>query len=305
MRFGISIPQLTTTNAFDPVAFRTYLTRAEELGFDSAWTMEQVLGATPFLAANEVLSHAAAVTERLRLGCVVYVAALHNPVHLAKTLSTLDQLSRGRLEAGLGVGAPRVQYSAYEVDPGTRVARLTEGLRLMKALWTQERVTFDGRFWQLDDAGMEPKPFQQPHPPVWFGASHPDALRRTARLADGFFGAGSSTTDQFVEQVPVVRRHLAEFDRDPAEFRIAKRVYIAVDDDADRARQRMDDALVAVYGEFGKRLSPVAVVGPPDICVRELERVREAGAELILVNPLFDYAEQLERLAADVLPRLA
>src|SRR5262249_59382111 len=110
-----------------------------------------------------------------------------------------------------------------------------EGLRLMKALWTEPRVNFDGRFWQLKDAGMEPKPFQKPHPPIWFGASHPDALRRAVRHGNGFFGAGSSTTKQFAEQVPIVRQALREAGRDAGSFRIAKRVYIAVDDDAPRA----------------------------------------------------------------------
>ena len=97
-------------------------------------------------------------------------------------------------------------------------------------------VTFDGRFWQLDGAAMEPKPFQKPHPPLWFGGSAPAALRRAVRHGDGFFGAGSSTTAEFAEQVPIVREALAEHGRDPASFRIAKRVYIAVDDDAERAR---------------------------------------------------------------------
>src|SRR5437773_6963812 len=72
-------------------------------------------------------------------------------------------------------------FSAFQVDPTSLVARFNEGLRLMRALWTEPRVNFDGRFWQLKDAGMEPKPFQKPHPPIWFGASHPDALRRAAR----------------------------------------------------------------------------------------------------------------------------
>jgi alkanesulfonate monooxygenase SsuD/methylene tetrahydromethanopterin reductase-like flavin-dependent oxidoreductase (luciferase family) len=83
-------------------------------------------------------------------------------------------------------------FSAFQVDATSLVARFNEGLRLMKALWTEPRVDFDGRFWQLKDAGTEPKPFQEPHPPIWFGASHPDALRRAARHGHGFFGAGSA-----------------------------------------------------------------------------------------------------------------
>jgi alkanesulfonate monooxygenase SsuD/methylene tetrahydromethanopterin reductase-like flavin-dependent oxidoreductase (luciferase family) len=186
------------------------------------------------------------------------------------------------------------------------VARFNEGLQLMKALWTEPRVNFDGRFWQLKDAAMEPKPFQKPHPPIWFGASHPDALRRAARYGDGFFGAGSSTTKQFAEQVPIVRQALAEAGRDATSFRIAKRVYIAVDDHAERARRRIGETLHRFYPSFeSSGLEAISVYGPPDACVRGLREVAEAGAELILLNPVFEEAEQMERLVAEVVPKLS
>src|SRR5215475_4920122 len=212
------MPQRFADGAFDPQAFRAFLGRAEALGFESAWTQEQVLGRFPQLGPTETMTFAAACTEHIRLGCAVLVTPLHNPVHLAKSLSTLDQLSRGRLEVGVGTGGRGRMFSAFEVDPASLVARFNEGLRLMKALWSQPRVNFDGRFWQLKDAAMEPKPFQKPHPPIWFGASHPDALRRAATHGNGFFGAGSSTTAQFAEQVPTVRQALAEAGRDAASF---------------------------------------------------------------------------------------
>ena len=140
----------------------------------------------PTLGPIETMTYAAACTEQIRLGCVVFVTLLHSPVHLAKSLSTLDQLSRGRIEVGVGTGGRDRMFSAFEVDPASLVARFTEGLRLMKALWTEPRVTFEGRFWQLDGATMEPKPFQKPNPPIWFGANHPAALRRAVRYGDGF-----------------------------------------------------------------------------------------------------------------------
>jgi len=305
MRVAISIPQLVGDGEFDPDGFRRYLARAEELGFESGWTQEQVLGTIPHLAPLEVLTYAAACTDRLRLGCVVFVTPLHNPVHLAKNLSTLDQVSRGRLEVGVGIGGRMRLSGAFEAGPERLVARFTEGLRLMKTLWTEPRITFDGDFWQLDEAAMEPKPFQKPHPPIWFGASHPDALRRAVRHGDGFFGAGSQTTAQFADQVPVVRRELEEQGRDPASFGIAKRVYLAIDDDAERARDGISDGLQRLYGSFGlPDMTPVAVHGTPEACVEGLREVVGAGAELLLLNPLYDEAQQMERLAAEVLPHL-
>ncbi|GAB3960790.1 LLM class flavin-dependent oxidoreductase [Actinoallomurus acanthiterrae] len=303
MRFAISIPQSFGDGEFEPGAFRDYLTRAEQAGFDSAWTQEQVLGSAPRFSPIETMTYAAACTERLRLGCSVFVSTLHNPLHLAKSLSTLDQLSRGRLEVGVGMGGRGRDFAAFGIDPDGLVTRFTEGVRLMKACWTDQKITFDGRFWQLDGAAMEPKPVQKPHPPLWFGGSHPNALRRAVRYGDGFFGAGSQTTESFAEQVRVVRDALAEAGRQ--DFRIAKRVYVAVDDDAGRARKRVTDALNHLYGRSGgEELTPVAVYGPPEECVHGLRQVADAGAEMILFTPLFDDADQLERLAAEVMPHL-
>jgi probable F420-dependent oxidoreductase len=304
-RFAISIPQFYADGAFDPAAFRSYMSRAEALGFESAWVREQILGTMPQLNPTEILTYAAACTGRLRLGCAVFVSTLHSPVHLAKSLSTLDQLSRGRLEVGFGSGGRRM-FSAFAVDPEKPIARFIEGLQIVKALWTEPSVNFEGRFWQLTNAAMEPKPFQKPCPPIWLGGSHPAAVRRAVRYGDGFFGAGSQTTAQFAGQVQILREALAESGRSDSEFRIAKRVYVAVDDDASRARQRISDALEKLYGYFGVHgMESVAVFGPPDECVKGLADVAAAGAELIQLNPLFDEAEQMERLSAEVIPHLS
>ncbi|MCW2919522.1 MAG: Luciferase-like, subgroup [Actinomycetia bacterium] len=304
MKFAISIPQFYADGTFDPAAFRTYLTRAEELGFDSAWTQENVLGSHPQLGPIETMTYAAACTERLRLGCVVFVSTLHSPAHLAKSLSTLDQLSHGRIEIGVGTGGKGRQFAAFGVDPERYVARFTEGLALMKALWTESRVTFDGEFWQLEDAAMEPKPFQKPFPPIWFGGASRTALRRAVRLGNGFFGAGSSPTAKFADQVQIVREALAESGRPMEDFPIAKRVYIAVDENAGLARTRINAELERLYERRSEDIEAAAVAGTPDDCVRELRKVAEAGAELILFTPMFEQAEQAERLAAAVIPRL-
>jgi len=303
MRFGICIPQFVEDGSFDPEALRRYLARAEALGFESAWTLEQVLGTMPVLGPLETLAHAAASTATIRLGCAVLITTLHSPVHLAKSIATLDHLSRGRIEVGVATGGRRA-FSGFGVDPDTFVARFTEGLELMKACWTEPDITFAGRFWQLDGAAMEPKPVQKPHPPIWFGGSAQAALRRAVGHGDGFFGAGSPTTAQFAAQVPVVREALEQ--QGKRDFRIAKRVYLAVDDDAPRARERLSATLQRMYSVFGAPdLTPVTVSGPPDACIEGLSAVADAGAEMILLNPIFDEAEQMERLAAEVMPQLA
>ena len=329
MRFAIAIPQFYADGEFDPAAFRAYLARAEELGFDSAWAQEGTLNPGPQLSPIETMSYAAACTMRLRLGCAVFVSTLHSPVHLAKSIATLDQLSRGRIDVGLGYGGRGRPFAAFGADPARSLARFTEGIELMKALWTEPAVTFRGEFWQLENAPMEPKPFTKPFPPLWFGGASEPALRRAVRMGHGFFGAGSSPTAKFAEQVQVVRNALAEAGRAEAgraeagraeagraeagraeagraagDFSIAKRVYVAVDENAARARARMNEALEGIYGQRVPSIEAAAAAGTAADCARELALVAKAGAELILMTTLFDQAEQMELLAATVVPEL-
>jgi probable F420-dependent oxidoreductase len=304
MRFAISIPQYARDSRFDDGAFRVHLRRVEELGlFESGWVQEQVIGAAGSLAPLQTLTYAAACTERLRLGCAVFVLPLHNPLHLAKAISSLDCLSHGRVEVGVATGGRGRPFAAFGVDADRPVARFNEALALMKACWTEPEINFDGSWWKLEGASMEPKPVQKPHPPVWFGGSAPAGMRRAVRHGDGFMGAGSQTAAQFAEQVKVVREELGAQGREPDTFRIGKRVYIHVEDDVARGRRRLEDALERHYGRGG--WSEHILAGPPEVCAAGIRTVMDAGAELVLLNPLLDDAAQLERLAAEVIPAVS
>jgi alkanesulfonate monooxygenase SsuD/methylene tetrahydromethanopterin reductase-like flavin-dependent oxidoreductase (luciferase family) len=314
MRYAIGIPQQFTDGSFSPSEFRSYLARAEELGvFESAWTQEMVLGPAPQLAPLEVMTYAAACTSTLRLGCTVFVTTLHTPAHLAKALSSLDQLSGGRLEVGIGSGGPRRPFAAYGMSGDRWLSRFTEGVALMKALWTEPSVTFDGDFWQLKDAAMEPKPYQKPYPRLWFGGSAPAAVRRGVGLCDAFFGAGSSTTAAFAASVAVVRETLAadggpagrEVGFGPGQFPIAKRVYLGVDPTSgERAREMMNDVLARMYGARVPAIEAAAVAGTVAECVDGVRAVIDAGAEMILFTPLWDNREHLELIAGEIIPAL-
>ena len=194
---AIAIPQTSLTGRFDTAFLRTFLARAEALGFSGGWVLEQTLGAIPILEPVELLAWAAAHTERLRLGTAVLLTSTRSPVHLAKSLATLDQLSGGRLDVGVGLGGRADLYPATGIPNERRAARFAEGIRLMRRLWTEPRVTQTGGFWTLDNAGQEPKPLQRPHPPLWFGGHHPNAIRRAVELGHGFIGAGSIPAARF------------------------------------------------------------------------------------------------------------
>ncbi|MGE2718264.1 LLM class flavin-dependent oxidoreductase [Mycolicibacterium celeriflavum] len=307
MRLDISLPQRATAG-FDAEGTRDYLARAEELGFTGGWTLEQTIGPSPLLAPLELLAWAAGHTERLRLGVAVLVTTLHDPLQLASAVTAVDHLSHGRLDLGVAPGGGTRKFAAFGIEPSTFIRTFTEGLELMKAAWSDEpKVTYRGRFREVDELPIQPKPAQRPHPPIWFGANAPRAIARAVRHGDAFLGAGSSTTAAFRQAVTTVRRELDEQGRDAEAFTIGKRVYLIVDDDAARARERVLAGLRRIYGGMAG-IDAVPVSGTPADVIRGLREVIDAGAEMLLLNPVGEDVaedrEQMERLAAEVIPQL-
>ncbi|HIM37006.1 MAG TPA: LLM class flavin-dependent oxidoreductase [Dehalococcoidia bacterium] len=303
VNWGMAIPQVFYDGPVDMKLISQWAQKAEQLNFHSLWVQESIVGDSPVLEPVNLLSYIAAITHKVKLGTSVMVAPLRNPVQLAKSLGSLDHMSAGRLIVGLGLGGQNNDVEPFGISPERRVRRYVEIMEVMKALWTQTEAQYDGHFWKLEGTQMEPKPVQKPYPPLWLGARHPNALSRAVRHADGWMGAGSSTTASFVEGVGQTRMFLEEAGKDPATFTISKRVYIAVDDDEKRAEGRLREW-------FGKRYknadmaSQVAVWGSTAKCADKLGELAEAGAEMLLLNPAFDHMEQLELLAKDVVPQI-
>jgi probable F420-dependent oxidoreductase len=283
LEFAISIPQTYS----DPARIQRFLRRAEELPFVAAWCIEQVIGTAPVLEYVTTLTYAAAVTKRLRLGIAVLLIAQRNPIDLAKALSSLDVLSNGRLIVGAGLGASTQNYPAYGLSPEGRVTRFRENLEIMKRLWTEDKVTLDGRFSHLESISMQPKPVQRPHPPIWIGGHAEAVLRRAVELGDGYIGAGSTPINVFLEDIK----------RLPADFPKSKRLYLALGDNLSRLRKW--------FGTFYHKpemADQVAVSGSPQQIADQIVRLRDAGVNFILLNPVFDEEAQMERLCQHVLP---
>jgi probable F420-dependent oxidoreductase len=311
VEFGIPIPQVFLDGRADMELVRNSLTRAEELGFHSAWTQDQVTGEASLLDCMSLMTYAAACTSRMRLGVSVIVFPIRNPVQLAKSISSLDHMSGGRVTLGIGLGPPANAanfYRAFGVQYAERVRRFNEGLAVMKGLWTEAEVHLGGEFWHLDGTTMEPKPLQKPHPPVIFGGQHPNALKRAATCADGYMGAGPTPTRSFISHVGKLREYLEEAGRDPGSFPVSKRVYLHVDDDADAAKAVLDDFFNKRYPWMIKNnpdfVADICVWGSAQQCVDGLAEVIAGGAGLIVLNPIHDFVTQIERLADEVVPLL-
>jgi len=296
VRLGMAVPQVFLDTPVDMALVRRVAQRSEALGFESLWTNEGILSDAPSLDPLVLLSYVAALTSTAWLGVSVLVFPLHSPVHVARRVGSLDQASGGRAIVGLGLGGRSDVYATFGLTTERRVRRFEEGVQVMKALWTQPVTSYHGDFYHLDNAKMEPKPVQQPHPHIWLGGSHPNVLRRSVRMADGWMGGGASSTADFKQHVPELRRRLEEAGRDPGTFTISKRVYIAVEGDEAGAERELRRWFGAVYRN-PDLASRVSVWGSPERCAELLEDIASVGVDHLLLNPVYAPEEQMEAVA--------
>jgi probable F420-dependent oxidoreductase len=298
-RISVGLPQLLDEQSADVV--KRFAARAAELGFAGLWSLDSVPGSAtarvPLLDGLHVLTTAAAVTSTIGLGIAVIVLAARNAPQLAKELATIDRLSGGRLTVGVGVGRHEPTAAGLGLPTGQRARRLQEGIEVLRALWADDEAAYEGEFYRFAGVTVEPKPVQRPGPPVWFGAGSPPALRRAARLGDGWLAAGSSASAAFTDQMRIVVDELRDAGRDADTFAIGKRVYIAVEDTERRAHDRLTPILDGMYDAPGLT-TRVSVCGPPEACAEQLRDLTASGARELILNPMYGYEDQLEALAA-------
>ena len=294
---GMSLPHRSP----DPISadtVRRVALRADELGFQDLWVTNNTVDEVRCFDSFTVLTYAAALTTRIRLGVSVLVLPTYHPVHVAHVVATLDQLSGGRATLGVGLGRPE-EYPLFQVPVERRVRRLTESIELIRTLWAGEHITYDGELYTAERANLGVRPVQQPGPPIWLGSFNPAALRRAARIGDGWMGAGGSSTASFAAAVPMVRAALDEAGRDPAAFPISKRVFLSVHDDRAAARAEVERWFATAYGNAALA-DTGGVFGTPDEVGAQLDALVDAGATHLLLNPITRFEEQIEALAGIV-----
>ena len=302
---GIELPQVFFDGPVDMEHIRKFATRAETLGYDSLWLQERIVGDITMLEPVTLLSYAAAITAKLKLGTSVILLPLRNPVQLAKAYSTLDVMSNGRAIMGVGLGGGHLgsHEDVFGYSREGRVTRFTEAVQIIKLLWTESKASFQGRYWNFKDVSMKPKPVQRPHLPIIFGGHHENALRRSVKYANGWMGAGSSSSGSFIRESARIRDMLAEARRDPTTFHFAKRVYLAVDNDEARAERRIREWFGGRYKNAA--LGPkVSIWGSAAKCTEKIQEIVNAGAQQIVFNPMFDEIEHLEICAKEIMPHL-
>ena len=292
--FGFALPH-RSPDPIDVAAVRKVVQRADALGFRDLWVTENTLDRVFCLDSVAALTYAAAVTTRIRLGVSVMVLPLHHPIHVAHQMATLDFLSNGRAILGAGLGRES-HYAEFQIPRERRVLRFRECLDVIKALWTEPKVDFNGSIFQLHGATMALKPLQQPRPPIWLGGNHPNAIRRAATIADGWMGSGASSASTFARSIATLKSELERAGRDPATFPISKRVFLSVHERADVARAELQRWFSTVY-QRTEGIDALGLHGTPEQLRAGIEEMLATGANHLLLNPVCRHAEQLEVLA--------
>jgi probable F420-dependent oxidoreductase len=292
---GMSLPHRAPDHPVPVASISEVAQRAEVLGFRDLWVTDNTLDHASCLDSLTILTYAAAQTTTIRLGVSVLVLPMQHPVHVAHRVATLDYLSGGRAILGVGLGRDH-HYHDFQIPRERRVRRFRESVELIKALWTEPKVTYHGEIFQLQDALMGPKPIQTPHPPIWLGGGHPDALRRAAAIADGWMGAGGSSKASFASSVPWVKAALEAAGRDPGSYPISKRVFMSVNERPEVAKAEVNYWFSEVYRNPGLTTEG-GVYGTPEQVREQLEELVALGANHLLLNPVTRYGEQLHALA--------
>jgi probable F420-dependent oxidoreductase len=268
--------------------------KAESLGYDSLWSFQRTVYPAdnsipaPYRSVHDPLAvsaYIAAVTERVRIGIAIVNLPFYAPIMLAKTLTSIDVLSGGRLDAGLGLGWNPDEFAAAGVPMERRGARAEDFIECLRAIWTQDPVEHHGEFYDVPRGYVDPKPVQRPHPPILLGGSAEPALKRAGRMAEGWISASRFEAAKVPAAIETIRTAARDAGRDPADVRVIIRGSVKVRD-ADS-----DTPLTGTVEKIKRDITEYADAGVTELFV-DLNFDDEIG------NPDADPAESMRRAHA-------
>jgi probable F420-dependent oxidoreductase len=308
LRFGVHLPQLGwESEQLSLERLIAVAAAAEPLGFDTVCANDHLVYGRPWLDGPLALAAILGAAPNVRLMTSVALPVVRGPVALAKALAVIDLLSGGRLDAGLGPGSSERDYAAIGIPFEERWPRFDETVVAMRALWTVDAAPFVGRYYDTTGVALTPAPAQPNGPPIWIGSwGSKWGLRRVARLADGWLASGyNATPETFKTAWATLREVLDAEGRDSATFPCAMATtWLYVTDDASEVREvneKLSRMLRRPMADIAGRLP----IGSPAACVDLLGRYEEAGLQRVMLWPLKNEVEQLERVASEVLPKLS
>jgi alkanesulfonate monooxygenase SsuD/methylene tetrahydromethanopterin reductase-like flavin-dependent oxidoreductase (luciferase family) len=332
MRFGLFCSPKADSASLGPETgqgFRDYLefnVEAEALGFHSSFSVEHHFTGWNQVSATLMLLMALATrTKELRLGTAVIVLPWHNPVLLAEQVATLDLVSEGRFDFGIGKGYRHSEFKGFQIPPEEADARFEEAIEIMTRSWTmRERFSHRGQFWHFEDIVVEPPPAQRPHPPFWVAAGNPHSIRRAAARGFNLILDQYASPEQLRDRIAVYKteREANGLNYNPMQVTVARQLYIAKDKadkeaalvrqaaytkrtiDVARAPGGKTGSHVLAYADKAGATEENALYGTPDEISGMLEALRKAHVEYILLT-IAGGRDQLRRFAREIMPAFA
>lgn len=307
--FGIAMRNFTRFPELpDANALVEYGVRMEKLGFDSLWVWDHILLGVdphfPIIDSLTVLTAVAARTTKIQLGTGILVLPLRNPLALAKQLSSIDQLSNGRLILGMASGWYKREFDAVGVPFERRGKIMDANIEIMTRLWTEDKVTGEWGPYNLRDARMMPKPVQKPRPKILIGGYVDRVLKRAGVDGDGWL-TYFYTPDSFTEDWTKVCNFAAEGGKDPATLYSVNQLPIFVGP-RDKVAKPMDEWLSSEwdYASWSKSTKDSAIMGTVEECIEQLQAHLDRGVDKLIFVPYRYEAEQIDVIAKDIVPKL-
>jgi alkanesulfonate monooxygenase SsuD/methylene tetrahydromethanopterin reductase-like flavin-dependent oxidoreductase (luciferase family) len=332
MRFGLFCSPKADVSGFGPQTGRGFFefldfnVEAEALGFLSSFSVEHHFSGWNQLSSTLMLLAALAMrTTTLRLGTAVIVPPWHNPVLLAEEAATLDLLSAGRLDLGVGKGYRHSEFKGFQIAPEEAEARFEEALEVMTRAWTtRERFSHRGHFWHFEDIVVEPPPAQAPHPPLWVAAGNPHSIKRAASRGFNLILDQYASPVTLGERIAIYKavREASGLGFDPMQVTVARQLYVAKDKadkeaalvrqaeytkrtiDVSRDPSAKTGSHVLAYADRAGATEENALFGTPDEIARMIEALRDAGVTYVLLT-IAGGVDQLRRFAQEVMPAFA
>ncbi len=307
VKFGLQHPSFSFDGHGAQIgdSLKHLVLRAESSGFDSFWVMDhfhqiQFVGAPdePMLEGWTTIAALSAVTSKIRLGTLVTGNTYRHPSVLAKIGATLDVMSKGRLFMGIGAGWNEEEANAYGIPfPSTkeRLKRLEESVQIIKKMWTEEKANFNGKYYKLQDAYCNPKPIQKPHPTIMVGGEgERETLRIVAKYENACNLFGSANTVK--HKLNVLREHCETSGRDYNKILKTKLSRVVIGKSRDEAERRLAELF---EGASPERIKEMSIYGTSEEVCQEIEALRDAGIEYLIVNFGAKYESEAVSLFTD------
>jgi probable F420-dependent oxidoreductase len=280
--------------------------RAEEWGLDSFWLSDHLLATSPELDVIATLSLISSRTSKIKFGPSVFLLNLRHPLVAAKSFASLDYLSHGRVVMAVGTGANLADYAACGIPTEGRGRRLDEGILVLRKVWTEQKASFHGKYFNFDNVTIEPRPARRANTDsgtidIWVGGRSDAALKRTARLADGYF-ASFQTPEEFARNMATVREYAAQFGRTNARIESGLILFCRLAESRDRAIEDMRPMMTAM-GRGAEAFLQRTICGSPDDIMRRLQEYVAVGLDKFVLWPVAEpnaWAGQVELIGREI-----